>query len=151
MATEEQVLQSKAFDVLSMMRTDGLSRTRAAQIAGISTRELHERVGRVLVKRGRRWIAKPWDRIPRPVRFLSEDGVFSVVARDSRTASRIARYWNAVDRYLRTGDASVLDEFRSQSFTSYGLTYEYVTDVEVLDRLALVGEVRIDDIYANAA
>ena len=79
---------------------------------------------------------------------MNERGeVVSVEVRDSRTASRNARYWNAVDRYLRTGNEKLLRPFRGKSFSSRGVRHEFVTDTDTLERAALIGQVTFEDLY----
>src|SRR2546427_7475091 len=48
----------------------------------------------------------------RRMRIYDEKGSFYVVVRMPTTASRIARYHNAVRRFVQTGDASKLRDFR---------------------------------------
>lgn len=142
-------LTGKALEVLSLMRNENKSLAAASREAGISPRAVRRRVGRAMTKRGLHWVANPWDRISRPVRLLADGGVFVVEVRDSRTASRVARYWNAVDRFLKTGDENVLREFKGRSFFSRGTQHQFLTDVASLQRLALVGEVQFEDLYAR--
>lgn len=149
--SEQLQRERKALDVLALMRGDGMSLTAASRLVEITPEAVREEVGHVLFKEGRRWRVKPWDRIPRPVRFLTRRGVIEVVARDSRTASRIARYWNAVHQFARTGDESLLDPFRNRTFQSFGETFEFLTDEDAIERLALVGQVSFEDLYSQAA
>lgn len=138
-----------ALEALSYMRTDGDSLAHAARRAGLSAYMVKKHVGRALKKRGRYWAAKPWDRLPRRVRFLDAKGLKEVRVKDSRTAQRVARYWNGVEQFLRTGDEAHLKGFRSRSFQSSGKAYGYLTDPAVLVVLAQAGEVAFEDLYVQ--
>ena len=58
-------------------------------------------------------------------------------------ASEIGSYWNAVQHYLRTGDASRLARFEGQFIN----LRRFLTDPDRIDELALLGEPDIPDIY----
>lgn len=142
--------RERALEALSLMRRRRLSLTDAAKEVGITRAAVQQWVGRALIKRRGRVVARPYDRIPRPIRFLDEHGQIEVEVRDSRTATRVAQWWSAVDFYLKSGDESVLRPFRGRSFSSHGVRFEFITDTELLERAALVGQVTFEDIYAHA-
>jgi hypothetical protein len=147
----EETNRGRALEALSLMRRKGLSLTAAAKEADITPRQVHRWAGRALTKRGRRWMAKPWDRLSRRLRFIDARGLMEVEARDSRTATRIARYNAAVHRFLTTGDERALREFNRKSFSSRGVVHYFLTDSDVLQTLALVDEIAFEDMYASAA
>ena len=66
---------------------------------------------------------------------------------DSRTASRIAEYMNAVRALVRTGDSSALLNFKGEYFEAGGVRYEFVTDPEFLYKLGDAGELEIEGLY----
>ena len=74
-----------------------------------------------------------------------------VDVRSSRTASRLAKYWAAVDHYLRTGDRRRLQPFAAQRFRARGQLVAYVTDPYQLEQLANAGEVRFEDLYETVS
>ena len=65
----------------------------------------------------------------------------------NRRATALARYWNAVDSYLKTGDMTALQPFRGKAVRVGRRSYPFVTDRRTLERLARAGEVRFEDIY----
>ncbi len=87
------------------------------------------------MRRGHRYVPKPFDRIPRDMTVLTEDGPEEVVVRDSRTATALAEHANAVRRYRDQGDPSALESLRRRSVVIGGRHYELVTDQAVLDWL----------------
>jgi hypothetical protein len=82
------------------------------------------------------------------MRFLSPDGVMALDVRSSTVATRIGKYWNAVDRYLRTGRKDALAPFRGKRLRAGARLHEFITSPRMLDRLANAGEVRFEDLYA---
>jgi hypothetical protein len=85
------------------------------------------------------------------MRFLTDEGLVALPIRSSASASRIGEYWNAVDRYLRTGQTEDLEPFAKKLVRVRGVPHKFVTDPMLLDRLANAGEVRFDDLYALTA
>jgi hypothetical protein len=52
-----------------------------------------------------------------------------VLVNDSRTASQLSRYSNAVGNYLETGDSSGLTEFEGKTYVdAHGKTHTFETD-----------------------
>jgi hypothetical protein len=130
------------------MRSDGLSLTRAAKQVHTTPETVRKYVGQALVQTaGGRYAATPSDRLTRRVWFFTGSGKVEVTVRGSKPASRVARYMAAVDQYLRTGDTDVLDEFRGQTIRARNVTYPFLTDLAVLDRLAHAGEVSFERLY----
>jgi hypothetical protein len=87
----------------------------------------------------------------RPIRFLTDQGIVVVDLHNSRTASRVAQYWGAVDHYLRTGDRTRLRPFEGKRIRASGSLFPFVTDPELLIRLGEAGEVRFEDLYETTA
>lgn len=147
----EQTRQ-RVFEVLQRMRATGASLTRAAHDAHTTLRTVRKHAASAVQQEvnGRYRVTKS-DRLARTLRFLTPDGVISVSVRGSRTASRIARHWAAVDRYLRTGNTDALRDFADNTFRVKGTTRSFVTDPVLLDRLANAGEVSFEDLYAHVA
>jgi hypothetical protein len=102
-----------------------------------------------LRKRGGTYVAVPLDDLRRPMRVLTERGLVVLDVRSSRTATKLASYWNAVDAYLRTGDRRVLGPFTGRSFTAEGHRMPFITDPRTLDRLAHAGQVEFEDLYES--
>jgi hypothetical protein len=85
------------------------------------------------------------------MRFLTPNGEIVLGVTNSRTASRIAHYSNAVRRYLTTGDTHGLRAFRRTGIRAQKVYHPFVTDPRTLDRLANANEVSFEDLYARAA
>jgi len=130
------------------MRSKGWSLTRAARESETTPRNVRKYAGRGLrTTETGRYFPTAFDRIPRAVRILKPDEVEVVVVRDSRTASKVARYWNAVHRYLKTLDPTELERFRGKSFQVHGIPHEFLTDTDTIEILANAGEVTFEELY----
>jgi hypothetical protein len=102
--------------------------------------------------RNGRWAAKSHDQLLRVLTIPGKKGLMEVAVRDSRHATVIGDYWNAVDRYRDTGDASALREFRDQYIIdANGKRIRLLTDTRELDRLASAGVLSFESLYAGAA
>jgi len=91
--------------------------------------------------------ARAADRLYRPMRALTDQGIVAVDLRGSKAASTLGAYWNAVHHYLTTGNTGPLDAFRDRRVGGVALT----SDPRVLDHYAHIGELAFESIYAAAA
>ena len=147
-----QIARERALEALNLMRGKGRSLRRAATEAHTSPKTVLKYAGRALARtEAKRYRAKPSDRLTRTLQFLTPKGKTAITVRGSRLASRIARYWAAVDKYLTTGDAAALAPFRGKSVTVGRQSHAFVTDRRVLERLGYAGEVSFEDLYAKVA
>ena len=133
-----------ALATLSLMRREKLSLSEAAQRLGISPGLVQRYAGEGL-RRGAsgNYYARPSDNIPRSLSFLTERGLITVEARNSKEATLVSKYMTATKNYLMTGDESFLDRFRGKRFGRH----QFVTDPDILDELADAGELDFDSLY----
>ena len=129
------------------MRREKRSLTAAARAERTSPRTVKRYVRSALRQKGpgERSRLTPHDRIPRTLNVVGR--TLPVTVRDSRTASRIAEYMNAVRSYRNTGDSSALARFRGKSFQAAGVTYPFITDPAKLDQLADARVLEIEGLY----
>jgi hypothetical protein len=148
--SKAQLTRDHALEALHLMRSRKLSLAQAAREVRASPRTISKYVGSALTKSAAgRYRAKPSDRLLRSLRFITPEHQITVDVRGSRLASRIATYWNAVDRYLKTGDAGSLKRFAGKSVKIGRLRYPFVTDPYILRRLVNEAQVSFQDLYAN--
>lgn len=145
----EREARSRSLNALSDMRANPkLSLQQAAKANGTTVNAIKRHAGTALTKTsGGRFQAKKSDRLVRSVRFPTETGSIGLDVKDSRSASRIAAYWNAVKKYVETGDASGLRRFQGKVVRVNKVGHPFITDTKVLDRLADAGELGFDDLY----
>jgi hypothetical protein len=137
----------RALEAVNLMRQRNLSLTRAAAEAGTTVRTVKRHAHGALDQRGRRIVAKPTDRLARPMSVFTPEGPRTVVIRSSRKASDVAAHWAAIQRYLATGDTTALARFDSKTAGGVRLG----TDPDAIEAWARIGELAIDDIYAIAS
>jgi hypothetical protein len=133
----------RSLDALALRRR-GYSLRRAADLARTDPRTVRRHAGSALRKEGGRWVASPFDRIPREMTVLTPSGPEVVIVRDSRTASLLAEHANAVAGYIERGDEAPLRRLRRRSIQIRGQPVVLATDPVRLDRLAAGGELHYE-------
>lgn len=152
-ADADQETWNRVLRAIAKMRTDGLSLSKASKEAGVSPKKVTSWGGRALRKgkNGRYAVAKR-DSLPRVVQVPSSDGSREIALRNSRHASILGQYWDAVHKYLRTGDSSEIEKFRGKRINdAKGNQVEMITDVAELNRLGSAGVLSFESLYARAA
>ena len=139
--------------VISTMRTEGVSLSRAARQFEIDRRHVVKLAKSALRKRkSGRYAAKSSDKLLRILAVPTAHGVQELATRDSRQASVLGRYWSAVQRYLQTGDDSALRHFKGQSIIDESHQKRFlITDLGELDRLGSAGVFSFESLYARSA
>jgi hypothetical protein len=143
----------RVVNVVSKMRTEKASLQRAARELGVSPRTVKRWAGSALQKRGSgKWIAKNSDTLLRVLTIPASDGTRELAVRGSKQATLLAEYWNAVHRYLQTGDASRLRKFEGQFIKdANGEQIPLPTNRKDLNRLASAGVLSFESLYARSA
>jgi hypothetical protein len=139
--------------VVSRMRTDGISLSRAAREFGVDPK-LVTTLGRSALRKksNGRYAAKKRDKLLRVLITLTGDGKQEIAIRDSRQASQLASYWDAVQKYLQTGDASALKKFDGKKITDASRKrFLLLTDEAELNRLGSAGVLSFETLYARGA
>jgi hypothetical protein len=149
----EQEKWNRVVHVISKMRSEGKSLTQASRDFGIDRRLVLARAGSTLQKtKGRRYVVKRNDRLLRVLIIPGRQGLNEVAVRGSSTASKLAAYSDAVQKYLRTGDSSSLKKFRDLKLVNEkGEPIELVTDLAELQTLGSAGVLSFESLYARVA
>jgi len=81
-------------------------------------------------------VAKKWDRVTRIMKINTNGKEKSIEVKDSRTASVIGRYYNAVKYFLNTGDKTRLQKFKNKKVKdSVGNIHRFETDTLKIIRI----------------
>jgi hypothetical protein len=146
----------KLWDDIGQITTEvrlGASLNQASRKFGRDPRTVQRRGRAALRKLGNgRWAAKKADRLLRVLPRLTPEGIVEIPVTDSRQATILGKYWNAVHFYRDSGDASKLQEFEgAYVIDADGNQVPLLTDLKVLDRLGSAGELSFETIYGRAA
>ena len=141
----------RVLSVISKMRTDKVSLAQASRDVGIGPRTVKRWGGSALRKgQGGRYVAKKSDTLLRLMIILTPEGPREITVRGSKQATLLAEYWNALHRYVETGDAARLNAFRGKHITdANGVDVSLLTDFPVLNRLASAGVLSFESLYAR--
>ncbi len=142
---------NRVVHVITKMRAEGTSLTRASQEFGLNPRVVRARAGSALRKaKSGRYVARPSDKLLRVLVIPSAQGLKEIAVRGSEIASKIAEYSDAVQRYVRTGDSSRLKKFRRlKLLDEKGNRIKLLTDLAELQKLASAGVLSFESLYRS--
>jgi hypothetical protein len=136
----------RVFRALSDARSEGLTLAQAARRNGTSVEAIGFWAPGIVARDGS---ITQSDRLWRPMKAIDTvtQAVVPVEVRGSRVASRLSDYWMAVEHYLDTGDEAPLRSFEGVRIAGV----ELETEPDVIDYLALLGELSFESIYQDLA
>ncbi len=145
----EAQAKERALAALATARREGLSPSAAAEDEGTTLTTMLRYVGSALPQErpGGRYRVTRFDRIARPLNFMTPKDSVPVTIRDSRIATMMSEHLKAVKKYRNTGDTSGLAPFRGKALRVGNVLYEFVTDPTTLDKLRSAGLLEIEGLY----
>lgn len=148
-----QGLWDRVVEVISKLRSQKTSLRQTAREVGVDPRTVVRLGGSALKKDSRGcYQAKKTDRLLRMLMVPTSEGASEIAVRDSRHATVLGEYWNAVHRYLATGDASGIKKFEGRQITDAdGKHVALLTNLAELDRLGSAGVMTFESIYGKNA
>jgi len=141
---EAQILE-KALAAVSLSRREGIDLRHAAKIEGTRVSTIRRYAPSAVEKHAGKYWPKPSDRIRRALNVPRNKGMGLLTVGTFRSASKIARYSNAVRNLIYKNDPSGLAEFRGKKVAGY----RFITNVAKLKQLAGAGLLRLDQLYAG--
>ena len=149
----QQETWNRVVHVIAKMRTEGVSLTQASRGLGVDPRVVRTRAGSALRKgKNGRYVARKSDKLLRVLVIPSAQGLAEVAVRGSEIAGKLAEYNDAVQRFLRTGDASRLKKFRRMRLLNEkGERIKLLTDLAELQKLGSAGVLSFESLYRSAA
>lgn len=143
----------RVLGVVAKMRNEKISLRQASQDVGINRQTVLRWGGPALQKRANgKYVAKANDNLLRVLMVPTPEGTREIALRGSRQASQLGEYWNAVHRYLATGDASQLEKFRGKRLKdANGVEVLLPTNQAELNRLGSAGVLSFESLYARSA
>jgi hypothetical protein len=132
LSRRELLTRRRALEVVSEARRGKGSLSKFARARGMSPKTVRRAAG-AFQKKGGRWVATRTDRVERWLKSYEGGHRIEVLVRESRTATLLSRYANAVGRYRETGDPSGLVEFEGKSYRDVtGKVHTFETDPAAL-------------------
>ena len=114
LSPRQKLLREKSLGVIGQLRNSKTkSLPQAANDNNITVKNVIKHTNGFKKINGK-LVVKKWDRIQRVMRINSKGQEKSVTLVDSRTASVVGRYHNAVKQFLNMGDKSKLKQFRNK-------------------------------------
>lgn len=146
--TREAHARERVLATIATTRRDHQSPTAAAKAHGTTLKTVLRYGGSTLHKTQPhgRYVVSSYDRLARTLNVLTPHGLQPFTVRDSRTATRIAKYMNAVGADARS-NLSALKPFEGKSFRTTKGLMPFVTDRHILDQLANADELGIEKLY----
>lgn len=143
----------RVLSAISKMRRDKVSLTQASRDAGTSPRTVTKWGKSALRKqKSGKYAAKASDKLLRIVMIPTPEGMREIAVRESKQVSLLAEYWNALHRYLQTGDATQLKTFQGKQIKdANGVDVSLPTNLPVLNRLGSAGVLSFESLYARSA
>jgi hypothetical protein len=141
----------RVLGVVSKMRREKVSLAQASRDAGISPRTVTKWGNAALQKqKNGKYAAKKSDNLLRLVMIPTPDGTRDIAVRGSKQVTLLAEYWNALHRYLKTGDASQLKTFQGKHIRdANGIDIPLSVDLSALNRLGSAGVLSFESLYAR--
>ncbi|MCD6476974.1 MAG: hypothetical protein J7K26_02285 [Candidatus Aenigmarchaeota archaeon] len=128
--------------VLDMMRAKK-SLTGASRELGLDIKIVKSHIKSAIRKYRGRWRPKRFDTIQREMIINSRGKTISIIVTNSKDASLIGRYHNAVKEFLKTGDVKLLKPFKGKVIIDvYGKKHKLETNP---DKLFDIAEAREDE------
>ena len=154
-ATPERFKETwdRVLSAIAKMRSEKVSLTQASRDAGTNPRTVTKWGKSALRKRKNgTYAAKPADNLLRLVLIPTADGPREIAVRGSKQVSVLADYWNALHRYLQTGESTQLKAFEGKYVTdANGLEVPFLVNHATLNRLASAGVLSFESLYARNA
>jgi len=151
MSIKDQDKWIRATRAISGMRQQEVSLQQASRDVNLTPQFVRSMAGQALKKqKNGRFVARRTDRLLRVLLVPQENGLHDIGLADSRQATLVGKYSNAVDDYLDTGNSSLLRKIRKTVLIdASGKRIRLIKDLHVLDRLASAGVLNFESIYAR--
>ncbi len=130
----ELASRGKSLEALSRVK-EGKSLTRASKDLHTSLKTALGYTNAFQKVKGR-WIPKEYDRISRIMSIYENGKQNWIEIRDSRTASKIGKYNNAVKQFLATGNADIINELKKPIRDAQGHLHHFEIDSNKLIEIA---------------
>lgn len=153
MGVENQERYVQALNAAAKSRAENEPLSRIARALGLDPKAVRQLIPSAFRKDRRgRVIATKRDSYLRVLTIPGSKGTREVAVKDSRTASVLAKYADAVRSYVRRGDPSPLKDFSAVVLKdASGRRIKLVTDLARLNELGHAGVLSFESLYVRSA
>jgi hypothetical protein len=150
LSSQQKMDRKLSLEILRSLRK-GESLTHVLEKRGLRKDFALKNLGNQLQKSNGKWIACKTDSLEVEMSVYTKDGLKSVVTTSSKDRSRIARYFNDVQKALKTGDESVLRKYKKLNLIdAEGKEHNFETDLDRLYEIReTIEEPEFFEIYSN--
>jgi hypothetical protein len=136
LTSQQKADRNLSLSVLREVRK-GESLTQVLEKRGLKREFVLKNLGNQIQKSNGKWFATKTDSLQTEIRFNSKNGVRTIVTTSSKDRSRIAKYFNDVQKALKKNDASVLQKYKSMKvIDAEGKVHQFETDLDKLYDIA---------------
>ncbi|AFV22386.1 hypothetical protein Mpsy_0173 [Methanolobus psychrophilus R15] len=137
LTSQQKSDRNLSLEILRSVRK-GESLTQVLEKRGLRREFVLKTLGNQFQKSNGKWIAHKTDSLEAEMRFTSKDEVRTIVTTSSKDRSRIAKYFNDVQKALKNNDDSALRKYKTlKIIDAKGKEHQFETD---LDRLYEIEE-----------
>lgn len=146
----QKSVRKRSLEILTVARKSNQSLSKIAKNHHISLKTVLNNTN-AFKKTNNRLTLKRFDRISRVIKTNENGKEKSIEINDSRTASLVGSYHNAVKQYLNTGDSSQLKEFSKKRFKdAHGKMHRFETNLKkIIEINERVEEPEFYEIYGD--
>jgi hypothetical protein len=150
LTSQQKRNRNLSLEVLRSVRK-GESLTHALKERGLGKEFALKNLGNQLQKSNGKWIATKTDSLEVEMLVYTRNGVGTVITKSSKDRSRIAKYFNAVQKALKTGDESFLRKYKNiKLIDAEGKEHHFETDLDKLYEIQeTIEEPEFLEIYQN--
>lgn len=150
LTSQQKSDRNLALSVLREVRK-GESLTQVLEKRGLRREFVLKTLGNQLQKSNGKWIATKTDSLEVEMLFYSKDGVRTIVTASSKDRSRIAKYFNDVQKALKKNDTAILQKYKDMKIIdAEGKVHHFETDIDkIRDLEAGIEEPEFLEIYQN--
>ena len=150
LSPKQKSIRKPSLEVLGTSRKSNQSLSKIAKNHGISVRAVIKSTN-AFKKINGKWVPKKFDKISRVLKINEKGQEKSIEIKDSRIASVIGSYHNAVKIFLNTGNVEQLQKFKKKKIKdSSGNIHHFETDhkkiIEINERIE---EPEFYEVYVN--
>ena len=136
MTSQQKSDRDLALEILREVRR-GESLTHVLDKRGLRREFVLKNLGNNIQKLNGKWIATKTDSLEVGMLFYSKDGVKTLVTTSSKDRSRIAKYFNDVQKALKKNDDTVLQKYKGMKIIdAEGKVHQFETDLDKLYDIA---------------